>query len=50
VISRLGTGKPLTFFYSVDICSVMDRHRFDAYPDLNFLVDADPYPDPDLDR
>ncbi len=27
--------------------SVVDRHCFDADPDLNFHVDADPDPDPD---
>ncbi len=28
--------------------SVVDRQRFDADPDPNFLVEADPVPDPDL--
>jgi hypothetical protein len=31
----------------VDVSSVLDQHRFDAVPDLNFDVDADPDPDPD---
>jgi hypothetical protein len=30
-------------------CGVVDRHRFDADPDPNFLADADPDLDPDQD-
>jgi hypothetical protein len=32
-------------FFGVDVSSVLDQHRFDAVPNPNFHVDADPDPD-----
>jgi hypothetical protein len=38
--SESGCAEKLTV-----LCSVVDRHRFDADPDPNLRVDADPDPD-----